>query len=91
MGVDEQVPGQRRSLVNFHSFRRWFVTRMERAGVPVEMIAALVGHKRGSITLDVYSDGPKMRAARKAIARIRLPPLDGSAIKEEMGLKAPER
>lgn len=90
-GVDEQVPGKRRSLVNFHSFRRWFITRMEQAEVPEAMISAIVGHKRGSITLDVYSDGPKMRAARRAIAKIKLPPLDGSPIREEMGLRAPDR
>ncbi|MBE7201429.1 MAG: tyrosine-type recombinase/integrase [Parafilimonas terrae] len=90
VGVDDQVPGKRRSLVNFHSFRRWFITRMERADVPGPMIASIVGHTRGSITLDVYSEGPAMRAARKAIARIGLPPLDGSPIEEEMGLRAPE-
>jgi integrase len=83
------VSGKRRSLVNFHSFRRWFITRMERAGVPGPMVASIVGHARGSITLDVYSKGPAMRAARKAIARIKLPPLDGSPIEEEMGLRAP--
>ncbi len=88
VGVDEVVAGKRRSLVNFHSFRRWFSTRMERAGVPGEMISAIVGHKRSSITLDVYSEGPHMRAARRAIAKLKLPPLDGSPIKEEMGLVA---
>lgn len=91
VGVEAKVPGKRRSLVNFHSFRRWFITRMERAGVPDSMTAAIVGHKRGSITLDVYSDGPAMRAAQRAIARIKLPPLDGSPIKEEMGLRARDR
>lgn len=89
VGVDEVVPGKRRSLVNFHSFRRWFSTRMEQAGVPGEMISAIVGHKRSSITLDVYSEGPHMRAARRAIAKLRLPPLDGSLIREEMGLRPP--
>lgn len=87
VGVDEQVPGKRRSLVNFHSFRRWFISRMEQAEVPEAMIAAIVGHKRGSITLDVYSEGPKMQAARRAIAQIKLPPLDGSPIEEDLGLK----
>ena len=89
-GVDEQVEGRRRSLVNFHSFRRWFISRMEQAGVDGAMIAAIVGHRRGSITLDVYSEGPKMRAARRAIAKIKLPRLDGGPIVEEMGLKAPD-
>lgn len=91
VGVDEQVPGKRRSLVNFHSFRRWFISRMEQAEVPEAMIAAIVGHKRGSITLDVYSEGPKMQAARRAIARIELPPLDGRPIEEDSGLKVRQR
>lgn len=87
VGVDEVVPGKRRSLVNFHSFRRWFSSRMEQAGVPGEMISAIVGHKRSSITLDVYSEGPHMRAARRAIAKLKLPPLDGSPIRDEMTLR----
>ncbi|WP_144765882.1 tyrosine-type recombinase/integrase [Methylobacterium dankookense] len=87
VGVDEVVAGKRRSLVNFHSFRRWFSSRMEQAGVPGEMISAIVGHKRSSITLDVYSEGPHMRAARRAIAKLKLPPLDGSPIRDEMTLR----
>ncbi|MGU3340790.1 tyrosine-type recombinase/integrase [Methylobacterium mesophilicum] len=91
VGVEDKVEGNRRSRVNFHSFRRWFISRMEQAGVADPMISAVVGHKRGSITLDVYSEGPKMRAARRAVARIKLPPLDGREIKEDQGLRAPAR
>jgi hypothetical protein len=32
--VDERRAGKRRSLVNFHSFRRWFCTKAEQAGIP---------------------------------------------------------
>src|SRR5690606_5507964 len=67
-GVDEQIPGRRRSLVNFHSFRRWFITEAERANVRPELISALVGHKRSGMTLGRYSEGPEMKAARRAIA-----------------------
>lgn len=91
VGVDDVVEGKRRSLVNFHSFRRWFISRMEQAGVEEELIAAIVGHKRGSITLDVYSEGPDMRRAREAIAKLRLPPLDGSPIREVQSLRARAR
>jgi integrase len=84
--VSEVVEGKRRSLVNFHSFRRYFITAMERAGVQGNLISAIVGHQRSSITLDVYSEGPAMKAARRAIAKLRLPPLDGSPIREETGL-----
>ena len=30
VGVEEVVPGRRRSLVNFHSFRRYFIPRPSR-------------------------------------------------------------
>jgi hypothetical protein len=31
VGVEEVVKGRRRSLVNFHSFRRYFITKAEQA------------------------------------------------------------
>lgn len=31
LGVRDKVQGVRRSRVNFHSFRRWFITEAERA------------------------------------------------------------
>jgi integrase len=34
VGVEHMVPGKRRSLVNFHSFRRWFITKAEQARQP---------------------------------------------------------
>ena len=81
-GVTHDVPGKRRSLVNFHSFRRWFISRLEQAGVAENMIAGIVGHRNGTVTLDVYSEGPLMKAARRAVAKVRLPPLDGSPVRE---------
>lgn len=81
-GVTHDVPDKRRSLVNFHSFRRWFISRLEQAEVPANLIAGIVGHKNGTITLDVYSEGPLMRSARRAVAKVRLPPLDGSPVRE---------
>src|SRR5262249_24501905 len=47
VGVDERVEGKRRSRVNFHSFRRWFITKAEQADQPEHIIAVVVGHKRG--------------------------------------------
>ena len=82
IGVEDKVPGNRRSRVNFHSFRRWFITKGERTNPPVGMIEALVGHTRKGITLSVYSEGPEMQAARKTVEKIKLPPLDGSPISE---------
>lgn len=80
--VDERVDGRRRSLVNFHSFRRWFITKAERANHKKELIAAIVGHKRSGITLGRYSEGPEMRAARRCVAAVKLPRLDGGPVVE---------
>jgi integrase len=91
VGVDDVVEGKRRARVNFHSFRRWFTSRAEQAGVSDPMIAAILGHKNDSITLDVYSEGPVMRSVRKAIAKVRLPPLDGSPIREIQTVRARAR
>ncbi|GAB5429175.1 MAG: hypothetical protein Devi2KO_26340 [Devosia indica] len=82
VGVEDKVPGHRRSRVNYHSFRRWFITKGERSNPPVGMIEALVGHTRKGITLSVYSEGPEMQAAQKTIEKIKLPALDGSTITE---------
>lgn len=86
LGVEEVVEGKRRSLVNFHSFRRWFITKGERADIDANLLAAIVGHKRSGLTLGRYSEGPEMPAAQKAVAKIRLPPLDGSPIIEAQAL-----
>lgn len=42
----------------------------------------LVGHVRKGMTLGRYSEGPEMIAAREAVEKIKLPPLDGSPIFE---------
>jgi integrase len=73
VGVDETVPGKRRALVNFHSFRRWFITKAEQADQPESMIAAVVGHKRKGMTLGRYSAGPLVTQARRCVEAVRLP------------------
>lgn len=75
IGVREELEGRRRSLVNFHSFRRWFVTEAERAGQAESLIAAVVGHKRQGMTLGVYSAGPLIEQARTCVEAVRLPRL----------------
>lgn len=84
--VDEQIEGKRRSLVNFHSFRRWFITKAERAAVDGDLLAAIVGHKRSGLTLGRYSEGPEMAAAKIAVGKVMLPPLDGSPVTEAQPL-----
>jgi hypothetical protein len=86
IGVREEVEGHRRSKVNFHSWRRWFITKLERARVREPLIAAIVGHKRPGMTLGLYSGGPEFEEAREAIALVKLPPLDGSPVVEERSL-----
>ncbi|QTI78329.1 tyrosine-type recombinase/integrase [Roseomonas marmotae] len=71
--VDESRPGKRRSLVNFHSFRRWFITRAERAGQPPHIIAAVVGHARQGMTLGTYSAGPSGEQYRVCVEAVKLP------------------
>ncbi|MBN9433487.1 MAG: integrase [Bosea sp.] len=73
VGVDEVIPGKRRSLVNFHSFRRWFITKAEQAGQPEHIIASVVGHKRQGMTLGRYSSGPLFEQARQCVEVVSLP------------------
>jgi len=73
VGVDEVVGGNRRSRVNFHSFRRWFATKAEQAGQPEHIIAAVLGHKRPGMTLGLYSRGPSLDQLRDCVEAVRLP------------------
>jgi integrase len=73
IGVDERRDGNRRSRVNFHSFRRWFITKAEQADQPEHIIAAVVGHKRQGMTLGVYSAGPQLAQARRCVEAVKLP------------------
>ena len=73
VGVDEVVTGRRRSRVNFHSFRRWFITEAERAGQPPHLISVVVGHKREGMTLGVYSAGPQIEQVRAVVEAVKLP------------------
>jgi integrase len=62
----------RRSLVNFHSFRRWFVTSAINAHQPAHVVALVVGHKEGrkGMTLGRYwggADDPILKACVEAV------------------------
>jgi hypothetical protein len=57
----------RRSRVNFHSLRRWFITTAINAGQPTHIVSLVVGHKEGrkGMTLGRYwqgADDPLLRA-----------------------------
>lgn len=75
LNVRDNVRNQRRSLVNFHSFRRWFITKAEQAGIQENIISEVVGHTEGrkSITLKVYSAGPSERQKIICVNSIQLP------------------
>ncbi|MDR3376692.1 MAG: hypothetical protein P4L98_23480 [Ancalomicrobiaceae bacterium] len=60
VGVDEQLEGKRRRRVNFHSFRRWFITKAEAADVSETTVASVVGNYRKGMTYGHYSKGPGM-------------------------------
>jgi integrase len=79
-GVHDGQEGRRRSRVNFHSWRRWFITKMKWARVDTDITAAIVGHAQKGVTLSVYFEGPEMTAAEEAIEKVMLPPLDGSPV-----------
>jgi integrase len=75
VGVGEKVDGKRRSLVNFHSFRRWFITEAERAGQMGHIISAVAGHEDGrqSMALGTYSGGPSEAQLRACVEAAKLP------------------
>jgi integrase len=57
LGLAEMVDGKRRSLVNFHSLRRGFITAAFRAGQPERVVQQVVGHRAQGVTLGVYFAG----------------------------------
>ena len=72
MKIDDRVEGRRQSRVDYHSLRRWFVTKA-RAGFDRAVVAAVVGHESGNITDDVYSGGPDNAVKRACVEFVRLP------------------
>ncbi|WP_316357828.1 tyrosine-type recombinase/integrase [Devosia sp.] len=73
LGIGDEREGRRRALANFHSFRRWFITKAEQADQPPHIIASVVGHKREGMTLAVYSAGPAFEQAKRCVEAVRLP------------------
>jgi integrase len=89
VGVDDRREGQRRSLVNFHSFRRTFVTLAEQAGQPETTIRSVVGHKRSGMTFGIYSGGPSLEQRRACIEAVQVPPRVGPKPTESAAGDAP--
>jgi integrase len=72
VGVHEKADGDRQSRIDFHSFRRWFITKA-RVGFDRAVVAAIVGHEAGNITDDVYSGGPDDAVRIACVASVHLP------------------
>ncbi|MCZ8377028.1 MAG: tyrosine-type recombinase/integrase [Beijerinckiaceae bacterium] len=73
LGIDDRVAGKRSSRVTFHSFRRWFITKAEQAGIAPHIIASVVGHKRQGMTLGLYSGGPSREQLTECVEAVKLP------------------
>lgn len=73
VGVHEEVEGQVKSAVDFHSFRRWFSTMAERAGIEPHIVQFVIGQKRGSLLLDRYSGGSSVEQMRACVEAVKLP------------------
>lgn len=75
LGVAEDQADTRRSLVNFHSGRRWFTRRAKDAGQPRETIADVIGHApdKQDVTFGVYARGASEEHKRACVEAVRLP------------------
>ena len=75
MGVDDKHTGVRRSLVNFHSARRWFATKARHAGQPKETIADVIGHsvEKQDVTFGVYARDASAEQRRACVEAVQLP------------------
>ena len=71
VGVDDPIEGNQRGLVNFHSFRRTFVTRAFQAGQSEAVIQAVVGHKPTSVTRRSYFGGFTIEQLRECVESVR--------------------
>jgi integrase len=71
--VMDAVEGKRRDRVNFHSFRRWFITKAYQAKIPEVTIQRVVGHKPQSVTAGVYLGDLTVDQLRECVEAVQLP------------------
>ena len=72
-GVHDKVEGQRRSKVNFHSWRRWFITKALQANQPTRLVSQVVGHQLKGMTEGVYFGGDTIEALQACVEAVQLP------------------
>ncbi len=87
LGIDERAEGQRQANADFHSFRRWFITKAEQAGQAPHLISFVVGHAEGrqGMTLGRYSRGPSDAQLRAVVESVKLP--KGAPVRVPPGLR----
>lgn len=73
IGVTDAVEGKRRDRINFHSFRRWFVTKAIQAGQAELTVQIVVGHKPQSVVAGVYLGGLTMEQMAECVEAVKLP------------------
>lgn len=71
--VIDKKTGKERDRVNFHSFRRWFITKAIQAGQTELVAQIVVGHKPQSIAASVYLGGLTMEQMRECVEAVKLP------------------
>jgi integrase len=54
----------------FHSLRATMITQLHRADVPPITIAAMIGHETGTVTFDIYGEGPSPQQKFEAISKV---------------------
>jgi integrase len=57
----------------FHSIRKTVATLLERANVPENVAADLVGHDKPTMTYGLYSGGADLKLLKEAVAKIEYP------------------
>lgn len=85
VAVHDKLPGARRSRVNFHSCRRWFITHFRR-NATLNLTRAVVGHSQSNLTDRVYAGGPLFDAALELIKLVQLPPLTDTPVEDPRGI-----
>lgn len=71
--IIDTVEGKRRDRVNFHSFRRWFITKAFQADQAEIVIQKVVGQKPQSVAANTYLGGLTQQQLRDCVEAVRLP------------------
>ena len=73
--VDDKPEGKKVSRVNFHSFRRWFVSEAVMAAQPLHVIRQVVGHEqpKSDVTLSTYFRGELEQAKVACVNAVMMP------------------